>query len=176
MLKSSNLFIFENLRRRKNIKKVSLLQDYFYLRKMKEGDLPYVLEIENLSFPNPWHEMTFKGEIYNGPISSAFVIVHKLQRKVIGYIILWHIKKQVQINNIAVHPKFRRLGIAEAVLKLVLNQIRMEGARFVTLEVRPSNFAARSLYSKLGFEVLGLRENYYHNPQENALVMCKNLN
>ena len=143
---------------------------------MKEKDLSYILEIENLSFPNPWHEMTFKGEIYNQPISSPFVIVHKLQKKVIGYIIFWRIKEQVQINNIAIHPNFRRLGVAETVLKQILNQIRMEGAKLITLEVRPSNYAARSLYHKLGFEALGLRENYYHDPPEHALVMCKYLN
>ena len=176
MLKGSNLFIFENLKRRNNIKKASLLRDFFYLRQMKEEDLPYVLEIENLSFPNPWHEMTFKGEIHNEPISSAFVIFHRLQKKVIGYIIFWHIKEQVQISNIAIHPDFRRMGIAEAVLKQVLSQIQMEGSKFVTLEVRPSNLGARSLYHKLGFEVLGLREDYYHDPSEPALVMCKQLN
>ena len=176
MLKGSNLFIFENLKRRNNIKKASLLRDFFYLRQMKEKDLPYVLEVENLSFPNPWHEMTFIGEIHNEPLSSAFVIVHRLQKKVIGYIIFWHIKEQVQISNIAIHPDFRRMGIAEAVLKQVLSQIQMEGSKLVTLEVRPSNLAARSLYNKLGFDVLGLRENYYHDPSEPALVMCKQLN
>jgi ribosomal-protein-alanine N-acetyltransferase len=39
------------------------------------------------------------------------------------------------------------------------------------LEVRASNSAARSLYEKLGFEVLGVRKNYYERPREDALVM-----
>lgn len=142
---------------------------------MDEEDLPYVLEIENGSFPNPWHESTFKGEIHNQPISSSFVIVHKLQDRVVGYIIFWCLGEEVQINNIAVHPDYRRMGIAEAVLEQVLSQVQREGAKYVTLEVRPSNFAARSLYSKLGFELLGLRRNYYHSPQEHALVLGKKL-
>jgi len=142
---------------------------------MEEEDLPYVLEIENLSFPNPWHEVTFKGEINNSKISFPFVIVHKYQNKIIGYIIFWHIKEQVQINTIAVHPDFRRMGIGESVLLQVLDKVRKDGAIFVTLEVRPSNLAARSLYYKLGFEVLGIRENYYSNPQEHAIIMGKSL-
>jgi ribosomal-protein-alanine N-acetyltransferase len=142
---------------------------------MKEGDLPFVLEIENASFPNPWHEMTFRGEIYNQPISSPFVIVFKPQKKVIGYLVFWRIKQQMQINNIAIHPDFRRMGIAEAVMQQVLSEIRSAGTKFVTLEVRPSNLAARSLYNKLGFAVLGIKENYYHNPPEHALVMGKKL-
>ncbi|NIO49443.1 MAG: ribosomal protein S18-alanine N-acetyltransferase [Candidatus Aminicenantes bacterium] len=142
---------------------------------MKEGDLPYILEIENVSFPNPWHEMTFRGEIYNQPISSPYVIVFKPQKKVIGYLVFWQIKERIQINNIAIHPDFRRMGIAEAVLHQVLSKIRGAGTKFVTLEVRPSNVAARSLYHKLGFDVLGIKENYYHNPPEPALVMGKKL-
>jgi len=142
---------------------------------MKEADLPFVLEIENVSFPNPWHEMTFRGEIYNQPISSPFVIVFKPQKKVVGYLVFWQIKAQMQINNIAIHPDFRRMGIAEAVMQKVLSDIRMGEIKFVTLEVRPSNIAARSLYNKLGFDVVGIKENYYHNPPEPALVMGKKL-
>ena len=142
---------------------------------MKGRDIPYVLEIENVSFPNPWHEMTFRGEICNQPISSAFVIVYKPQKRVIGYLVFWQINEQMQINNIAIHPDFRRMGIAEAVMQKVLSEIRMGEIKYVALEVRPSNIAARSLYNKLGFDVLGIKEDYYHNPPEHALVMGKKL-
>jgi ribosomal-protein-alanine N-acetyltransferase len=142
---------------------------------MKENDLPYILEIENVSFPNPWREMTFRGEISNQPISFPLVIVFKPQKKVIGYLIFWQIKERMQINNIAIHPDYRRLGIAEAVLQQVLSEVRREETKFVTLEVRPSNIAARTLYDKLGFDVLGIKENYYHDPPEPALVMGKKL-
>ncbi len=175
MLKSLSLFIFENLKRRKKIKKASLSLDSFYLRKMKERDLPYILEIENVSFPNPWHEITFRGEICNQPISFPFVIVFKPQKKVIGYLVFWQIKERMQINNIAIHPDYRRMGIAEAVLQQVLSEVRTGETKFVTLEVRPSNIAARTLYNKLGFDVLGIKENYYHDPPEPALVMGKKL-
>lgn len=142
---------------------------------MEEKDIPYVLAIERVSYPNPWHEMTFIGEIHNKPISFPWVIVHKEEKKIIGYVILWHIKKEVQISNIAVHPDFRRKGIGEAVMRQVLAQVEREGAKFVSLEVRPSNFAAANLYQKLGFEILGIRKDYYHNPKEHALIMGKRL-
>jgi len=140
---------------------------------MEEKDVAHVLEIESLSFPNPWREMTFRGEIYNQPVSFPFVIVHKFQRKIIGYVIFWCIKERAQINNIAIHPDFRRMGIAESVLFQVLDQIRKAGAKLITLEVRLSNLAARSLYNKLGFEVFGIKENYYNDPREDALIMGK---
>ncbi|UCE21296.1 MAG: ribosomal protein S18-alanine N-acetyltransferase [Candidatus Aminicenantes bacterium] len=140
---------------------------------MEEEDVSAVVEIENLSYPNPWREMTFRGELYNQPVSFPFVMVHKYQRRIIGYVIFWCIKERAMINNIAVHPDFRRMGVAEAVMRQVLDQIKKAGANLVTLEVRPSNAAARSLYKKLDFEVLGVKANYYHNPPEDALIMGK---
>ena len=45
----------------------------------------------------------------------------------------------------------------------------------LTLEVRASNEPAIKLYTKLGFEIIGRRPRYYVNPQEDALIMRKEL-
>ncbi len=138
-------------------------------------DLPSVLAIENHSFPNPWHESTFHGEIQHRPISFPLVVVHSTLNKVIGYIIFWQVGEDVQVNNIAIHPDFRRLGIGEAVLKQVIELVRWRGARLVTLEVRPSNMAALNLYRKLGFRMMGVRRGYYTNPPEDAFALSLHL-
>jgi ribosomal-protein-alanine N-acetyltransferase len=138
---------------------------------MEEEDLPAVLAIEKLCFPKPWQESTFRGEIQNRPISSAYVVISDGEKRVVGYIIFWQIRDEVQINNIAVHPDFRGRGIGEAVLRHVLDEVKRNNAKIVTLEVRPSNLAAFSLYQKLGFRILGLRKNYYASPAEDALVL-----
>ncbi|MFQ6084054.1 MAG: ribosomal protein S18-alanine N-acetyltransferase [Candidatus Aminicenantia bacterium] len=145
------------------------------LRNMIEYDLSRVLEIEELSFSNPWSRMAFIGEICSSPISNPLVIEEKKSKKIIGYIIYWRIMQEAHINNIALHPEFRRKGIGESVLKFILNKIKKEGARMVTLEVRPSNKAAISLYQKLGFRTLGKRKDYYFSPKEDALVFAKYL-
>jgi [ribosomal protein S18]-alanine N-acetyltransferase len=138
---------------------------------MEEKDLPQVLAIEHLSFPNPWHESTFRGEIQHRPISFPLVIVHETLNRVIGYIIFWAISEDVQINNIAIHPDFRRLGIGERILKHVIEEVKSRGARLITLEVRPSNTAATLLYKKLGFKMMGIRKGYYTIPPEDAIVL-----
>ena len=138
---------------------------------MEEKDLVVVHEIENLSFPTPWNIMTFVGEIANPPISIPCVLVFLPEDRVIGYIILWHLMEEVQISNFAIHPDFRRKGLGESVLYHVLKTIKKEGACDIFLEVRPSNRAARSLYKKLGFRPLGVREKYYRSPDEDALIM-----
>ena len=82
---------------------------------METRDIPSVIEIERQSFPNPWHESTFRGEIQHRPISFPMVIVHNTLNKVIGYIIFWVIGEEAQINNIAIHPDFRRMGIGAGI-------------------------------------------------------------
>ena len=142
---------------------------------MEKGDLDVVLQIEILSFPNPWRLTTFAGELGNDPISIPYVIVHNPDGRVIGYIILWCIQDEVQISNFAVHPEYRRAGVGQAVLKHILEKVKEEGARGIFLEVRPSNRAALALYDKLGFQILGVRKNYYLSPVEDALIMGKSL-
>ena len=142
---------------------------------MNENDLSFVLEIENLSYPNPWHLSSFKGEIENRPISNPYVIIYRPLEKIIGYVIYWHVRNEVQISNIAIAPGYRQMGVGEGVLRKVLLEMRQKGASFVFLEVRPSNLVARHLYEKLGFTMLGLRRGYYRNPSEDAIVMGKSL-
>lgn len=170
-----NPFICANPRRRKSIRKSYLPEETYFLRRMEEKDLDAVLEIEKMSYPNPWHLSSFKGEIDNKPISNPYVIVFKPLEKVIGYIIYWHIRNEVQISNIAIAPDYRQMGVGEVALRRVLFEMRRKGAEFVFLEVRPSNLGARSLYEKLGFSMLGLRRGYYRNPSEDAIIMGKSL-
>jgi len=142
---------------------------------MEERDLPAVMEIERSSFTNPWHHTSFQGEIDNFDISFPYVVIHSRMKKIIGYVIFWLINDEAQISNFAVHPDFRTRGLGEEVLSRILHLIRRRGGKEVILEVRPSNTAARMLYAKFGFRVVGIRPNYYHCPPEDAVVMTKSL-
>lgn len=146
-------------------------QDRFFVRRMRDKDLPSVRVIEAMSFSNPWSEDTFRGEIQNTPVSSPLVVVRRPGDEVVAYIVYWQVLDDVQVNNIAVHPECRGLGIAEALMRFAIAKVRSAGATYMTLEVRQSNAAAVALYKKLGFEAMGRRENYYTKPEEDAYVM-----
>jgi [ribosomal protein S18]-alanine N-acetyltransferase len=74
---------------------------------------------------------------------------------------------EIEILNVAVDPPFRRRGIGRSLIRELIG--KNPGTIF--LEVRQSNIAARKLYHSLGFEVAGVRPDYYSQPAESAIVM-----
>jgi ribosomal-protein-alanine N-acetyltransferase len=70
-----------------------------------------------------------------------------------------------------VRPQFRRRGFGELLL-VALAEVAIDiNARWLTLEVRVSNEIAQSLYRKYGFKSAGVRQRYYSDNHEDALIM-----
>ena len=91
-----------------------------------------------------------------------------LDGRIAGFVVSRQVADQErEILNVAVHPDFRRLRIASELLQTEIASHR--GVHF--LEVRESNAAARQLYERLGFQVVGARPGYYENPTETGIVM-----
>ena len=80
---------------------------------------------------------------------------------------------ETDMMNVAVHPDFRKQGIATALIVGLVEELRKRGSRCLTLEVRASNENAISVYRKLEFGEVGRRKNYYRNPREDALILRK---
>src|SRR5262249_59037047 len=83
----------------------------------------------------------------------------------VGFCSFWRVLDELHINNLAVLPEHRRVGVASALLAFVLQEGVKMGARRATLEVRRSNEAARRLYERFGFTVAGVRRGYYTKPR-----------
>jgi ribosomal protein S18 acetylase RimI-like enzyme len=92
------------------------------------------------------------------------VLVAEKNGVVCGFLVSREVMGEVEVLNLAVASTRRRLGAGTALLESV-------EAGDIFLEVRESNETARKLYCKLGFRVVGRREQYYENPVETALVM-----
>ncbi len=135
---------------------------------LETGDLPAVLEIELASFTTPWSETSFFNELKN---PRAISRAARKDGRVAGYIFASRILDEGHILDLAVHPDFRRQGIASALVAHVIEHLREEGIRFIFLEVRESNVPAIKMYGKFGFEEIGIRKNYYVSPDEDAVVM-----
>lgn len=86
----------------------------------------------------------------------------------VGFLAFELIADEGSVIEIAVHPDYRRQGIAGHMITSALKDAENAGAVF--LEVRESNTPAITLYESIGFEKIGIRKDYYDKPKENGLI------
>lgn len=137
---------------------------------MDRSHLAGVAELERLCFSTPWNEAMLEEELYND--TASFIVAEGEDGSVLGYAGLHVILDEGYIDNVAVRPSCRRMGIADQLLNVFI-RFGQANLAFLTLEVRPSNTPAVALYQKHGFQEAGRRPNYYDNPKEDALLLTK---
>ena len=137
---------------------------------MRMSDVPAIAELEKICFSDPWSENSIAFEV-NNPL--AYWLVAEEQGIVAGYVGSQSVLDAADMMNIAVHPDYRRQGIARELVAELTDALAEKGVKILALEVRQSNAPAIALYEQLGFQQVGLRPNYYRNPRENALIMRK---
>jgi ribosomal-protein-alanine N-acetyltransferase len=95
-------------------------------------------------------------------------IVAAVEDRLVGFAVARRTASdEIEILNVAVDSTSRRRGIGRSLICELIG--KSPGTVF--LEVRQSNIAARKLYHSLGFEVAGVRQDYYSQPMESAIVM-----
>ena len=129
-----------------------------------------VAELEKRCFSDPWSEKSVASELEN---ALACWLVALDGETVAGYVGSQTVLGETDMMNIAVHPDYRRKGIAQALVNALVDTLKSQGSRCLTLEVRASNEPAQKLYEKLGFSLIGKRPKYYHNPKEDAYILRK---
>jgi ribosomal-protein-alanine N-acetyltransferase len=137
-------------------------------------DIPKILEIERLSFNQPWSDDSFSREL-SLPFSRIIVSAMEPAQtsQIAGFLCRWLVADECHVLNVAVHPSFRRSGVAMGLMETAIREAKAKNADVITLEVRRSNIAARGLYRKLQFEERRVRKNYYGGG-EDAIVMERN--
>ena len=116
-------------------------------------DLDAVLQIEEVSFTNPWTREMYLAELENKGVSYCY-LARESDTSAVGFCSFWRILDELHINNLAVLPERLRQGIGSALLIHVLEQGVKSGAKRATLEVRKSNEVARALYEGFGLSVV----------------------
>ena len=132
-----------------------------------------IVDIENEAFTCPWSKRSFE-EAAGSDNISVYAAVDK-DDTVCGFICFLIIDSEAELLNIAVSEKFRKKGIASALMDHMFLELSYRFVERIFLEVRESNAPARSLYVKYGFEILGNRRRYYTKPVEDAVLMQKKI-
>lgn len=134
-----------------------------------EQNLAGVCAVAKACFSDPWSDELFAKELGN---EQVYYIVAKEENEVVGFAALLFNGELGEILDIAVLPEKRKKGIGAALMNDLLEKVAEKNFLEVHLEVREGNKAAIALYEKYGFRPIGLRKNYYRNPDEGALLMC----
>ncbi|HEV8411499.1 MAG TPA: ribosomal protein S18-alanine N-acetyltransferase [Gemmatimonadaceae bacterium] len=144
-----------------------------FVRSAMEADLSAIHVIECASFGDPWTLEGFR-DLVDHPRAKMEVAVDA-DGEVLGYAVAWYVADESEIANIAVAPAARHRGVGSLLLDRILRAAAEFGAHSVFLEVRESNEEARKLYEARQFEVAGKRTKYYQKPEEDALIMRREL-
>ena len=137
---------------------------------MRQEHVAQVAALEKLCFRDPWSENSVASEL-NNPLSLWLVAMD--EERVAGYVGSQTVMEESDMMNVAVHPDYRKQGIATALIVGLVEELRKRGSHCLTLEVRAYNEMAISVYRKLDFQEVGRRKNYYRNPREDALILRK---
>ena len=134
-----------------------------------------VVALEALAFSTPWTTEQYTAVMRQGgcALFGAFC-----GQELAGYIAVavQAAIGEMEVYNIAVAEKFRRMGIGKKILGLSMAAAAQNGVSTAFLEVRMNNAPAIALYESLGFIKTGVRKGYYPDTGEDALIYsCQGL-
>ncbi len=123
--------------------------------------IPFTTNIEKRSFAIPWEKNDFL-QFLQDPTCFGLVALDEFDR-VMGHVMCGVEDKEVEILSIAVHPAFRKLGVAielmsEVILVCLTNQIPT-----ISAHISPSNKNAQNFFQKMGLKHTKLVKNHYNN-------------
>lgn len=136
---------------------------------LDHSDLPSIVQLEESAHSHPWPEAQFQQRIQS---DSQIHAAAWNDDQLLAYYFASQVVDQAELLNIAVAPKAQGQGLGEQMLQHLLDHLSSD-INEVFLEVRASNAAAIALYEKLGFNQMGVRNNYYpceKNGREDALL------
>jgi ribosomal-protein-alanine N-acetyltransferase len=136
------------------------------------ADFSALSEVHGSSFFEAWSAESLRSSL-SAPGSFAFV-----EGELDGFILARVAADEAEILTLAVRPEKRRLGLGRALVLCAAEHAHGSGATRFFLEVGKTNAAARALYEKLGFAMVGERRGYYgerSQAPEDALTLAARL-
>ena len=144
------------------------------IQKATLGNLDELVNLEKACFTMPWSRKSFEAELAGNQFSHVLIILDPGQGQnihAIAYLCMWIIFEEIRFLNVAVHPDFRRQGLAKELIGHALDLGKEASCCRGMLEVRETNQSARNLYESFQFQAYATRKSYYTNPTEDAILM-----
>ena len=140
------------------------------VREMTMEDAAAVAEMEHQLFPDAWSE---KSVLETLEQEHTICLTALKAGRIAGYALVYTAADEAEIARIAVAKELQRQGMARAILQKLEELCVEKSISKVLLDVRESNTPARALYESAGFREDGIRQRFYEDPQEDAILMSR---
>jgi ribosomal-protein-alanine N-acetyltransferase len=135
------------------------------LRSFEASDLPALHQLDQACFARGIaYSKTELQYFLTHPSCSCWVAEQPIH-KLVGFVIIERASLRGHlaghIVTLDVDPVARRHGLGTLLMQTAEEQLKHEGAAWLTLEVAENNAAARRFYRKLGFVTRGKIPRYY---------------
>lgn len=142
------------------------------VREMKVEDAAAAAEMEYQIFTDPWSE---KGILETVENPRTICLVAEKAGKLIGYLLAYTAVDEAEIARIATLQEMRRQGVGTRMINRLEEICSRQQIHKILLDVRESNTEARVFYEKHAFREDGIRQEFYENPKEDAVLMSRDL-
>lgn len=142
------------------------------VRELKVEDSAAVAEMEQQIFLDTWSEKSVMETVQQ---KQSVCFAAEKAGHILGYLLVYHAADEAEIARIAVQKEARRQGAAGKLMQALEHYCEEHKMEKLLLDVRESNEAARSFYTKNGFVEDGIRQGFYTNPSEDAVLMSRQL-
>ena len=142
------------------------------VRELKVEDSAAVAEMEQQIFSDSWSEKSVLETVQQ---KQSVCFAAEKAGHILGYLLVYHAADEAELARIAVQKEARRQGAAGKLMQALEHYCEEHKMEKLLLDVRESNEAARSFYTKNGFVEDGIRQGFYTNPSEDAVLMSRQL-
>ncbi|MBU1567978.1 MAG: ribosomal protein S18-alanine N-acetyltransferase [Proteobacteria bacterium] len=142
------------------------------VRAMVLDDLGAVGEIECHTL-TPWSSASLRQELQVQ--KGLCLVAEAIEQGVVGWCACRRIWPEAELLRITVALRERKKGVGIALLQHLIRDLQEQNCTALFLEVRVQNKPALRFYYKQGFCKVGLRRGYYSGPQDDAIILKKDI-
>ena len=139
------------------------------IKELGSESLRQIIDFNKRCFPTDfWKEEDWK-DLLADKRSVYYALTDN--DNIVGDVFIYNWKGEndyVKIMNIAVHPDYRKQGLAHKLLDHVTEEMKKQGMKRFCGETRNSNEAMQKVFEDCGYVLNKIEDGYDKNPDESA--------
>lgn len=130
---------------------LNLFPPSFNVRPFWRNDFDQILQIDKLSFDDPWGRREFEAALHARDVTM--LVAHK-HLALYGYIVMQRWPQHVAIWNMAVRPEHRRQGVGAELVGRAKALVLGQGRDKVIVDVREKDLGSQLFFAAQGFRAV----------------------